>query len=62
MEKTVTILHSFEEAEEAPRNYYRSLTPLERLQILLELNRRWREGIDADLSTRHERVYRMIKR
>ena len=54
MEKTVTILHSCEEAEEADRNYYRSLTPLERLQILLKLNQRWREGIDADLSTRHE--------
>ena len=40
MEKTVTILHSFEEAEEADRNYYRSLTPLERLQILLKLNQR----------------------
>ena len=62
MEKAVRILHSFEEAEESDRNYYQSLTPLERLQILLELNHHWREGTDANLSTKHERVYRVIKR
>ncbi len=41
MERHVAKFSSFEEADRADKEYYRSLTPQERIQILLELNRRW---------------------
>jgi len=37
MEKPVQIFKSFAEAEEADRKYYQSLTPAQRIQILLLL-------------------------
>ena len=37
MEKTVAKFRSFEEAEKADRDFYRKLTPQERLDILLEV-------------------------
>jgi hypothetical protein len=61
MEKVVKISRSFEECDRADRAFYRSLTPLERLEILLELNRRWPANGDAEASQRLERVYRIIK-
>jgi hypothetical protein len=39
MEKVVTIHRSHKEAEEADNAYYRSLTPDQRLDILLELTK-----------------------
>jgi len=41
MEAVVKILHSFAEADRAERAYYQSLTPQERLEVLIELNTRW---------------------
>jgi uncharacterized protein YdeI (YjbR/CyaY-like superfamily) len=37
MEKAARIFHSFAEAEKAEREYYRSLTPEQRLEILFDL-------------------------
>lgn len=61
MEKVVAITHSFEEAERAEKAYYQRLTPLERLAILLELNRRWSEPAHADAAPGLQRVYRIVK-
>jgi hypothetical protein len=49
---------TFEEAEEADRAYYRSLTPAERLSIMIDLI--YPEDGDA-ASARFERVYRIVK-
>jgi hypothetical protein len=62
MERVFTISKSFEEADRTDKAYYRSLTPQQRLQILLELNSRWPTDDHAQASERLERVYRVIKR
>jgi hypothetical protein len=62
MKKTISVFRSFEEAEAADKDYYRSLTPQERLSILLELNRRWPARNHAEAPARIERVYRITKR
>ena len=54
MEKTLTKFRSFEEAEKADREFYKRLTPQERLAILLEL-------INHAPEQRLERVYRVTK-
>ncbi len=48
---------SFREAEEADRDYYRSLSPGERLELLLELINTYQEDQGAS-TERLERVYR----
>jgi hypothetical protein len=52
MDKVVTVSKSFDEADRADKAYYRSLTPQERLQILLELNSRWPTDDHAEASER----------
>jgi hypothetical protein len=49
---------SFAEAEAADREFWRSLTPEERMEIFSELQRRYQ----GDPPPRLERVYRVIKR
>ena len=49
---------SFAEAEESDRQFYRGLTPDERLQILFELVRRGQDEAEPRL----ERVCRIVKR
>lgn len=61
MDKKITILDSFAEAAQSDKEYYRSLSPKERLAILLELNRRWPNRNDAETSERLPRVYRIAK-
>lgn len=61
MEKTIRIFKSHAEAEAADIEYYRSLTPQERLKILCELVARY-EGADYGAPGRLERVYRVVKR
>ena len=56
MEKVAVVFHSFEEAEQAEKDYYQRLTPLERLAIMLELNRRWSEVNHADAAPGFQRV------
>ena len=58
MEKVVRKFASFEEAEKADREYYRSLTPAERLAIMIDMI--YPEGSDA-ASAGFERVYRIVK-
>ena len=61
MEKVVRIFHSQEEADEADREFYRSLTPQQRMDIFVELQENtwpWGNGAEQGLA----RVYRVVKR
>jgi hypothetical protein len=58
VERVVRKFDTFEEAEAAEREYYRGLTPDERIAIMLDLI--FPEGTDA-ASARLERVCRIIK-
>lgn len=60
MKRVVAKFSSHQEAEQADREYYRSLTPQQRLDILLELIESSRKEDDA-ASERFERVYRIVK-
>jgi hypothetical protein len=60
MQRTVAKFSSHQEAERATLEYYRSLTPEQRLDILLELIEASRKEGDA-ASERFERVYRIVK-
>ena len=51
---------SFEEADKADREYYHSLTPQQRLEILYVLLERYRESYGG--SERLERVCRLVER
>ena len=58
MEKAARVFHSFAEAEQADADYYRSLTPEQRLEILFELVKSQQpDGTEQRL----ERVCRVIK-
>jgi hypothetical protein len=56
MEKEIRIFRSFEESERADREYYRSLTGAQRVDILLDLVNRW-NGDEA--AKGFGRVYRI---
>lgn len=60
MKKVARVFNSFEEAEAADRAYYRDLTPLQRLNILLQLVARHAVNEDGT-PNRLERVYRVTK-
>ena len=55
MEKVVRKFISFEEAEKADREYYKSLTPAQRVAMALELRRMW-VGTEHEHTERLERV------
>jgi hypothetical protein len=57
MEKVVRIFKSFEEADAADAEFYRSLTPEQRMEIFWELLRQ----LHGDAPPRLERVYRIVK-
>lgn len=59
MEKIIRTFKSFEEADAADAAYYRSLTPAERLDILLELVKQGRSCDESEF--RLERVYRIVE-
>lgn len=61
MEKTIQVFNSFEEAEKADREYYRSLTPAQRIEMLLILRDQYRP-YSNELTEGFKRVYRVIKR
>jgi len=61
MEEVVRIFDSFAESDEAEKAYYLSLTPRQRLDILLELNRRCWDEADAETGPRLARVYRIVE-
>jgi hypothetical protein len=54
-EKQVRVFRSFQEAEDADRPFYRSLTPQQRLDILLQMI------APHGPVTRLERVYKIVK-
>jgi hypothetical protein len=61
MDKVVRKFGSFAEAEKADREYYRSLTGQQRLDLLLELIASTQDTED-EAAKGFERVYRIIKR
>jgi hypothetical protein len=61
MEKVVKLLSSFSQADEEDKRFYRSLTPAQRLDILLTLVAQ-RQAMQANETTEgFKRVYRTIK-
>lgn len=60
MRRDARIFRSFEEAERADEEYLASLTPDERLGILLDLLAAYRESL-GEAATRLERVHRVAE-
>ena len=60
MDRTVAKFSSYQQADEATQEYYRSLSPQQRLDILLEMLESSRKEGDA-AAERFERVYRIVK-
>jgi hypothetical protein len=58
MEKVGRKFKSFAEAEQAERDYYRSLTPQQRLDLMLDIIR---QGAPDEAFQRLERVCRIVK-
>jgi uncharacterized protein YdeI (YjbR/CyaY-like superfamily) len=58
VEKAARIFHSFAESDEADGEYYRSLTPEQRLEILFDLVKAQQPD---EVEQRLERVCRIIK-
>ena len=59
MERKVQIFKSFAEAKEADKKYYHSLTPAQRIQILLLLRYQY---YGDELNNKFVRVCRIVKR
>jgi hypothetical protein len=60
VEKVVRIFNSHAEADAADREFYRSLTPQQRIDILLEMLATYREET-GETSERLERVCRITE-
>jgi hypothetical protein len=60
MKPVVAKFRTFREAEEGTRDYYRKLSPAERLEILFQLRALAHKGEDAS-SGRLARVYRITQ-
>jgi hypothetical protein len=60
MERVAQVFRNHEDADRATREYYRSLTPAQRLKILLEIIARPRES-NHDSEQGLARVYRIVK-
>ncbi len=58
MEKIVRVFHGFPSSEEADRQYYLSLSPEQRLDLLLELVQ---QGQPDETEQGFERVYRITQ-
>ena len=59
MERTIKIFRSFAEAEQADKEYYRSLTPAQRIQIVLMLRKHY---AGEELARGIQKVGRIVKR
>ncbi len=59
MEPVARKFRSFAEADQADRDYYRSLTPEQRLDILLTLVERGKQP--HEIGQKPARVYRIVK-
>ena len=60
MRDVLRVFSSFREAEQADRAFYASLSPQERLDLLLDLVARQREAM-GEAAQRLERVYRVVE-
>lgn len=60
MEKVLKVFNSFEDADQADVDYYASITPQERVDILLDMIAAYRESL-GETGERLERVYRVIE-
>jgi hypothetical protein len=60
MEKVLRVFDSFDDADRADDEYYASLTPQERVDILLDLIAAYRESL-GEAGQRFERVYRVVE-
>ena len=60
MEKVLKVFNSFEEADQADAEYYASLTPEQRVDVLLDLIAAHRESL-GETAARFERVYRVVE-
>jgi hypothetical protein len=60
MDRVAQVFDSFEEAERADDEYYASLTPEERVDILLEMIERYRSSL-GEAAERFERVHRIVE-
>ena len=61
MKKTIRVFKSFAEAENADKEYYRGLTPAQRIAMLLILRDQY-SPYPNDITEGFKRVYRVIKR
>ena len=62
MKKVLNVFPSVQAAEKADREFYKSLSPSERLEILLTLIRRNQPDKRDETGQGLKRVYRVIKR
>jgi hypothetical protein len=60
MERVIETFEDHESADEADRRYYGSLTPQERVDLVLELMQRYRESY-GEAGNRLERVCRVTE-
>lgn len=61
MKKNIQVFKSFAEAENTDKEYYRALTPAQRIEMLLILRDQYRP-YPNDITEGLKRVYRVIKR
>jgi hypothetical protein len=61
VKKTIRIYNSFDAAEKADKEYYRSLTPAQRIAMLLILRDQY-SPYPNDVTEGFKRAYRVIKR
>jgi hypothetical protein len=62
MKKVIKVFHSHAAAEKSDREFYKSLSGQERLEILLTLIARNQKAAPDENGTGLKRVYRVIKR
>lgn len=60
MEKVLNIFNGFEEADRADDEYYASLSPQQRVDLLLDMVAAYRESL-GETGQRLERVYRVVE-
>ena len=60
MERVAQVFRSLDEAEHADDEYYASLTPEERFDILLTMIERYRSSL-GEPAERFERVHRVVE-
>lgn len=60
MDRNLQVFQSFEDADRAEADYYTSLRPTERVDILLDLVANYRKGL-GEAAERFERVCRVVE-